>query len=292
MAHTRFEQNQFQISSYFNNLEEKIWTYSELSEVLNINQDQWNLPMSMHLRKFIPLLVEKTKMQVIDMKFPSYPITRYVWGTKTSIFAVAASINEKAYFSHLSAMYLHGLINNTPKEIYINVEQKERPQSKTELTQESIDKALKNNPRVTQNCSVVNSYTINLLNGKQTANLGVINKDIAGIGIVSLSNIERTLIDIAVRPVYSGGVLNVLNAYKAAKGSISIELITDYLSKINHKYPYHQNIGFYLEKAGFAEETVAILDKIKKEFVFHLDYRMKNSKFSKKWNLYYPNIIT
>jgi len=43
MAHTRFAQNQFQISNYFNKIEDKIWTYSELSEVLNINHDQWNL---------------------------------------------------------------------------------------------------------------------------------------------------------------------------------------------------------------------------------------------------------
>ena len=291
MAQTRFDKNQFQISSYFNNLKDKIWTYPELSEVLNINHDKWNLPKSMQLKKFVPLLIEKTKMQVVDMNFPFYPTTRYVWDEKISIFALAASINKKAYFSHLSAMYLHGLTINTPKEIYINIEQKERPQSKMQLTQESIDKALKNQPRVTKNFSEVNGYTINLLNGKQTANLGVVKKEIEGIGIVSLSNIERTLIDIAVRPVYSGGVLNVLDAYKVSYGSVSIELIADYLSKINHKYPYHQNIGFYLEKAGFAEETIAVLDKLKKEFTFYLDYRMKNPKFSKRWNLYYPDII-
>jgi hypothetical protein len=71
----------------------------------------------------------------------------------------------------------------------------------------------------------------------------------------------------------------------------SIETIVEYLSKIDHKYPYHQNIGFYLEKAGFAEEAISVLDKIKKEFTFYLDYRIKKTKFSQKWNLFYPDDI-
>ena len=37
------------------------------------------------------------------------------------------------------------------------------------------------------------------------------------VGKIRLTNIERTLIDIAVRPVYSGGVFEVLKAYRLAK---------------------------------------------------------------------------
>jgi hypothetical protein len=46
-------------------------------------------------------------------------------------------------------MYLNGLIDHAPKDIYINAEQRERPQNNTELTQEGIDKAFKNRSRVT-----------------------------------------------------------------------------------------------------------------------------------------------
>jgi predicted transcriptional regulator of viral defense system len=288
---TRFSQNQLQISTYFENLPGKIWTYSELSEICEDYHDQWNLPISMQPKKFIALLVEKTKMQAMHLIFPSNRIARYVWGEKPNLFALSATIHERAYFSHLSAIYLNGLVSDMPKEIYVNVEQKERPGNEVNLTQGGIDTAFKKKPRITSNRSFVDGCAINLLNGKQTANLGIIKKGFEGIGVVPVSNIERTLIDIAVRPTYSGGVANVLNAYKASHGQVSTELIADYLIKISHKYPYHQSIGFYLEKAGFSEESISVLEKIKKEFTFYLDYQMENPKYSKKWNLYYPGEI-
>jgi predicted transcriptional regulator of viral defense system len=137
----------------------------------------------------------------------------------------------------------------------------------------------------------VNTIPIHLLNGKQTANLGVVKKEIKGICSISLTNIKRTLIDIAVRPVYSGGVSKVLDAYKASRGLVSIKTIVEYLEKIDHKYPYHQSIGFYLEQAGFPEEEISILKKIKREFSFYLDNRLDNPQFSQKRNLFYPKNI-
>ena len=83
-----------------------------------------------------------------------------------------------------------------------------------------------------------------------TNNLGVIFfKDREG-GSIPTTNIERTLIDIAVRPVYSGGVFEVLKAYKMAKDKVSINKLAAYLKKIGYVYPYHQVVGFYLEKSG------------------------------------------
>ena len=38
---------------------------------------------------------------------------------------------------------------------------------------------------------------------------------------VRVTDLERTLIDIAVRPEYAGGVYEVLNVYRLAKGKVS-----------------------------------------------------------------------
>jgi predicted transcriptional regulator of viral defense system len=288
---TRFTQKELEITEFFERLRTHIFTYSELAEIFKLRREKWNLPVSMRVNKFIETLQEKTKMQAVKIEFPSNQTFRYIWGENPSLYSLVATLHGKAYFSHLSAMYLHGLIEQIPKEIYINIEQRERPQNKTNLTQEGIDKAFKNRPRVTANIANVDGCPIHLLNGKQTANLGVVKKEIKGIGTVPITNIERTLIDIAVRPVYSGGVSMVLKAYKASRGLVSMETLVEYLSKIDHKYPYHQNIGFYLEKAGFSEKEIAILDQMKKEFTFYLDYRIKNPKLSQKWNLFYPGDI-
>src|ERR1051325_9040057 len=96
-----------------------------------------------------------------------------------------------------------------PGEIYLNVEQRPKSASNTVLLQENIDKAFKQHPRVTNNISRWNDYQIYLLNGMHTGLLGVVTSHFPRVENCRLSGLERTLIDIAVRPAYSGGVASV-----------------------------------------------------------------------------------
>jgi hypothetical protein len=63
------------------------------------------------------------------------------------------------------------------------------------------------------------------------------------------------------------------------------------LKKLNYIYPYHQAIGYYIEKAGnYNDAQIELLrEKFKFERDFYLTYQMKDTKYSKKWRLYYPN---
>jgi hypothetical protein len=72
---------------------------------------------------------------------------------------------------------------------------------------------------------------------------------------------------------------------------ISTDLLSEYLLKIGHTYPYHQSIGFYLEKAQFPGEAISAFENMKKDLTFYLDYRIKDPKVSEKWNIVYPGII-
>ena len=104
-----------------------------------------------------------------------------------------------------------------------------------------------------------------------------------------VTNIERTLIDVTVRPSYAGGAYQVLDAYKKAEDQISINQLSAMLKKLNYIYPYDQAIGFYLEKSGVYEESqIELLRNFEFKIDFYLTHDMKETEYSKKWRLYYP----
>jgi predicted transcriptional regulator of viral defense system len=120
-------------------------------------------------------------------------------------------------------MYFHGLTDKISYTIYVNSEQSSKPYRESSLEQDRIDAAFKRKTRTSKYIFTYKNWEICVLNGINTNNLGVIEKAVLEEGKLSLTNIERTLIDIAVRPVYSGGCRDVLEAYKRAKGKISVD---------------------------------------------------------------------
>ena len=126
-----------------------------------------------------------------------------------------------------------------------------------------------------------------LLSGKATGNLQV--EDAAYVGErLPTTSVERTLVDIAVRPIYAGGVEEVLLAYENARDIVSVPLLADILSNLKHVYPYKQAIGFYLERAGYPESSLKIFMRNPFDFDFFLVNQIEKRAYSKKWRLFYP----
>ena len=109
---------------------------------------------------------------------------------------------------------------------------------------------------------------------------------------VRLTNIERTLVDAVVRPEYSGGPNEVLTAFRNAAENVSINKLVSMLKRIDHVYPYHQAIGFYLEKSGaYRQSQIDLLRKQEMRYDFYLMHQIKDAKFSSRWKLYYPESL-
>lgn len=141
--------------------------------------------------------------------------------------------------------------------------------------------------RQTNNFFDFESRRIYVLNGRYTNQLGIIEKN--GLRVTDL---ERTLIDIAVRPDYSGGVNEVLNIYRSAKGLISVNKMRMYIQKLKYIYPYHQAIGFYLELAGYNDTALKLMSNIPVEHDFYLTYNIIEKAYSNRWKLYYPRNLS
>jgi len=106
---------------------------------------------------------------------------------------------------------------------------------------------------------------------------------------IRVTSLERTLIDITVRPMYAGGVQEVIEAYKRASECVSIRRLASLLKKIQYVYPYHQAIGFYVEKAGcYDDAAIRVFGKLPRKYDFYLDYEMEKVAYSTEWRLYYP----
>jgi len=249
--------------------------------------DAWELG-SATPRAILLGLVRHGVLDRIQLPFPHRAYTRYTFGN-SSAFELLQSLDQNAYFTHYSAMQLHGLTEQIPKAIYLNVEQFAAGGG-GQLSQEGIDRAFKGKPRITNNVIEYEGRRVFKLNGMNTGKLGVTTMTVDESPLpFAVTNIERTLIDIAVRPMYAGGVSEVAKAYAAAADQCSVNKIAAYLKKLNFTYPYHQAIGYYLDRSGaYHAGQVELLAKLPMEFDFYLTYQMKNTDYNERWRLYIP----
>jgi predicted transcriptional regulator of viral defense system len=287
MKKTRIEIAKADIVEFFDNLDSRILTPSMIGQILTENRRFWRLTESMRLYSFVEFMLEKTKLKKVHLKFPSRTETRYLWGD-ISIYEVVLSLKQDSYFTHYTAMYLHEITEQIPKTIYLNFEQSQNPFKERILSQDRIDAAFRRAPRISKNSASYQDLRICILNGMYTGKLGVIRIEGPVGKEIPVTGIERTLIDIVVRPFYSGGVFEVLNAYRLAKGKFSVNKLASILKKLNYIYPYHQAVGFYLDRAGYKESQIRLLGRFPINYDFYLTYQMKDLDYSKKWRLYIP----
>jgi len=275
------------IEKFLDQYEGKPLSDENIEDIFNVNRDFWRLPKSWHYYKFITALREKTDhFFTMTLKFPRRNIKRYCWKSIDK-FSLALCISPKAYLTHYSAIAHYGLTDQVPKNIYVTTEQSPKKNS-GELTQEAIDRAFANEQRVSENKAETIDGYLYWLNGKHTKRAGVIKIENDGFPI-SITSIERTLIDSAVRPLYSGGVYEVLEAYKRAANHISVNKLAAILRKMDFIYPYHQVIGFYLERSGaYRTAQIDLFKRFAQMYDFYLTYNMQDKEYSNEWRLYYP----
>jgi predicted transcriptional regulator of viral defense system len=278
------------IERYFDELPQKVFKLSDIATILSVQRTSWRLTQSTTTQTLIRFLTENLKLKRLDFPFPYRGEVRYVWG-EVPLLEILLTLKKGAYFTHYTAVRMHGLTEQLPKTIYLNHEQLPHDTS-SELEQDRIDTAFQRAPRVSQNVIEFGDARICLINGMHTDQLGVVTEqttyDGTEIANVRLTNVERTLIDITVRPVYAGGVFEVLKAFQLAKERISVNRLAAMLQKLKYSYPYHQAIGFYLQRASYKPSSLDLLRRFPMEFDFYLSHQMGKTDFIKEWRLYVP----
>jgi len=276
------------VENYSQKLNKRVFSEAEINVLLEMYKDDQVLYVTTRLKDFVEFLIDqKIIIRInIDVPFGSGKTSKFAFGD-VSEYEIALSLQPGSYLSHYSAMYQHGLIENIPQVIYTNKEQSRKPRYSSDLSQESLDRAFARPMRKTKQIAQYDRFKIYLLNGKHTSNLGVIDHELGGITI-RITGLERTLVDAVVRPDYSGGVEEVLKAFATAKGKVSVNKMLAILKKMDYMYPYHQAIGFYLEKAGYKENVLQLVEELGIEYNFYLTYQMTDIVLNDRWKLYVP----
>ena len=279
-------------------LQQRTFTQRDLGNFLNREREHLGIPKSIGVNKFIDILSEEGKLSSIELVREVRTragvklrpgVTRFAWG-EPSVYDIALSLRSGSYLSHGTAVLLHGLTDRMPKTLYTNKEQSPKPRSRRSLSQAAIDRAFKAAQRASNYIFTWEGYRFVLLSGKHTGRLEVSQIEGEAGEILDITTIERTLIDITVRPVYAGGVYEVMAVFREARDQgISVDTLVKTLKKLDYLYPYHQAIGFYLERAGFAEDHLKKLRSMTMDFDFYLTHKISDSEYESGWRLYYPS---
>ena len=277
------------IIALFDGQRRRVSRRSQLARLLDQLKVQSEIAQNTTTDTFISFLQTECFLKTITLA----PLTdrgafheRFIW-RESSAFEVALSLQHGSYLTHGSAVFLHSLTDQLPQTIYVNYEQTPKPFRDEPLTQDDINSAFAAPQRQSQNIYQYDDTRIVLINGKHTKRLEVGDQIVHGVEI-DVTKLERTLIDITVRPAYSGGVFQVLEAFQRAKDRISVSTLLATLKKLNFRFPYHQAIGFYMQRAGYEKERYNRLKLLGLDYEFFLAHDLREREYSEEWKLFSP----
>lgn len=281
------------IATFLDQCPEHVFTRSELAAFLRDYRHVWDLAKKTTADDLIEHLLKSAPLKQLDFPFPSRHETRYVWRS-VPFLEVLLTLKRRAYFTHHTAARLHKLTTTSLHQIYLNAEQRPHAKSPNGLTQVGIDRAFSKAQRTTNNVVEMARNKIHLLNGMNTGELAVIDEKFTyeeRTVRVRVTGIERTLIDLTVRPAYAGGATEVVRAFQEAKGRASIKQLAEILTKLGCVYPYHQAIGYYLERTEYPSSDIDLFRSMPMKFDFYLANRLSDTHFVSAWRLHVPKTI-
>ncbi|MCC6160472.1 MAG: hypothetical protein IT350_20645 [Deltaproteobacteria bacterium] len=237
---------------------------------------------------FLDKMNELGLLTEVRLNFPVRPTRVIARKDRARPEHVACALSQSAYLSHYTALVLHDLTDDIPKIVYVTIPQPRKSDSRA-LTQEEIDDSMSRPARETTDIAQWSGFRIARLRGQDSGGLEIIERELAGYP-VRVTSIERTLIDVVVRPECAGGTHRALEAFRRAQGRISVNRLVGILRSLDYSYPWHQALGYYLERSGaYPAKSIAFVRRLPIELDFYLEHGIgKSGDYVPEWRLWIP----
>ena len=209
-------------------------------------------------------------------------------------FLLARALYPSSYVTYEAAIYCLKLNEVEPKNIHMAKERLNYSSNKESnlITNDLLANAFLKEPRKSSHYASYNGTIFTFIEREFTNLIGIEPSIRFGEEVLT-TNIERTLIDVAISPQYVGGYKKACKIWNQffLQNEINIQELATMYQKLNYKYPYWQRIGFILKNE--ANEKLANDWKqffSKPQFSFFADRPFaKNWSYDNEWHIYYPN---
>jgi len=280
------------IVATFDAMRHRALRLGEIVAVFKANGAKWRLADYTTPSDFVQWLIDQGLLKRLPLDTGGKPADVHVWRQASDHeIALAMGPREKTYLGYFVAAAMHDLTVQVPKVIHVCIEQSPKAASDIPITQEMIDTSYAKPPRESRLVATLPSGNrVQIVNAVHSGGIGVVPLAMPGVapGPLRATDIERTLIDLAIRPHYAGGVFEVLDMYRRAVGRVSANRLRSHLVRLGYRYPYHQVVGFLLENAGADATALAPLASLPQTFDLPLAHGLQRAGYSSRWRVWYP----
>ncbi|MCB9538087.1 MAG: hypothetical protein H6704_17675 [Myxococcales bacterium] len=289
MAEGLPRRSQALIEADFDGEPRSIYRARDLETILRARYDAWGLSRFDDVGKLIATMERRGWLQPVSLQFPRRRLNFLVW-RQANAFELPAAVSPHAFLSHYTALVLHDLTDDQPKTIYLAEPRPSRRATKEDLGQEVIDAAMEASPVLSKNRAEFGGYEIVWLETEVPERVQVSQAVEVGGRSLRVSTIEKTLLDAVVRPEYCGGVHQLPAAFRRATEALSINRLVKLLRGLQPRFPYHQALGFLLERAGYDAKLLKALRALDDgEHSFFVGRGSKATMaFDASWRVHYP----
>jgi hypothetical protein len=288
---SRFQFALSQIDAYLGAQVPPVFSHAQLEALFRAQRREWRLAKAMQAQEFITKLLEAELLRVFEPERTSSHKRLYVRDAATA-YELALHLAPGNYFSHESALYLHGLLPTEPARVWVTQEQlpKQRQLPPAPLTQTGVNAAFAHLQRQAQPVGQYRGYSLQWLASQAAGRPGVLTIAVSPTERWPVTGLERTLLDCTVRPAYAGGPATVLAAYRQAAPHLNVAKLADLLQHMAYRYPYNQAVGFYLERAGgYPADVVQPFAQQPRLLDFYLSHATgEATAYCARWRIHYP----